>query len=196
MRFPHIERNFITRVGYIEIYNEKVYDLLKKREAVSISQNGDNDVKLTNKEVIVQDGETILNILAVGNKLRKAAQTSMNDASSRSHAIFRIVIESEDSTGNGPVRVSYLNLVDLAGSEKANDAGTSGTRLKEGNDINKSLLHLGMAIRALSEGKKFVDFRSSKLTRILQASLGGNANTAIICNITPAAMEETASTLG
>lgn len=68
--------------------------------------------------------------------------------------------------------------------------------MKEGNDINKSLLHLGMAIRALSEGKKFVDFRSSKLTRILQASLGGNANTAIVCNITPAAIEETASTLG
>lgn len=109
---------------------------------------------------------------------------------------FRQIIESEDANGNGPVQVSYLNLVDLAGSEKGNDAGTSGARLKEGNDINKSLLHLGMAIRALSEGKKFVDVRSSKLTRILQASLGGNANTAIVCNITPAAIEETASTLG
>ncbi len=86
--------------------------------------------------------------------------------------------------------------MDLAGSEKAIDAGTSGTRLKEGNDINKSLLQLGIAIRALSEGKKFVDVRTSKLTRILQASLGGNANTAIVCNVTPAAIEETASTLG
>lgn len=92
--------------------------------------------------------------------------------------------------------MSYLNLVDLAGSEKANDAGTSGTRMKEGSDINKSLLYLGIAIRALSEGRKCVDFRSSKLTRILQASLGGNANTAIICNITPGSIEETASTLG
>lgn len=81
----------IFSVGYIEIYNEKVYDLLTDRKQVQINQNGDNDVKLTNKEVIVKDGETILNILAIGNKLRKAAQTNMNEASSRSHAIFRIV---------------------------------------------------------------------------------------------------------
>ncbi|KAG4075536.1 hypothetical protein HA402_003361 [Bradysia odoriphaga] len=189
------DRTFMIRVGYIEIYNEKVYDLLNERKQVTINQNGDNDVRLTNKEEIVSDGDTILNILTQGNRLRKAAQTNMNELSSRSHAIFRIIIESEDANGNGPVRVSYLNLVDLAGSEKATDANNE-TRLKEGNDINKSLLHLGICIRALSEGKRFVDVRSSKLTRILQASLGGNANTAIVCNITPGAIEETASTLG
>lgn len=221
-----------------------MYDLLNDRKQVTINQNGDNDVRLTNKEEIVSDGDTILNILTQGNRLRKAAQTTMNELSSRSHAIFRIVslskwnvvnvslriifvllphqiIESQDANGSGPVRVSYLNLgksceciiekqghpivtpfrfllvnlVDLAGSEKANDAHNE-TRLKEGNDINKSLLHLGICIRALSEGKKFVDVRSSKLTRILQASLGGNAYTAIVCNITPGAIEETASTLG
>ncbi|XP_037033712.1 kinesin-like protein KIN-7L, chloroplastic isoform X3 [Bradysia coprophila] len=189
------DRTFMIRVGYIEIYNEKVYDLLNERKQVTINQNGDNDVRLTNKEEIVSDGDTILNILTQGNRLRKAAQTNMNELSSRSHAIFRIIIESEDANGNGPVRVSYLNLVDLAGSEKATDANNE-TRLKEGNDINKSLLHLGICIRALSEGKRFVDVRSSKLTRILQASLGGNAYTAIVCNITPGAIEETASTLG
>lgn len=80
-------------MGYIEIYNEKVFDLLTERKLVTINQNGENDIKLTNKEVIVQDGETILNILNLGNKLRKAAQTNMNEASSRSHAIFRIVRE-------------------------------------------------------------------------------------------------------
>lgn len=81
-------------MGYIEIYNEKVYDLLNDRKLVTINQNGENDVKLTNKEVIVKNGETILNILALRNKLRKAAQTNMNEASSRSHAIFRIVSTS------------------------------------------------------------------------------------------------------
>lgn len=78
-------------MGYIEIYNEKVYDLLADRNLVTVTQNGENDIKLSNKEVIVKDGETILNILAMGNKLRIAAKTNMNEASSRSHAIFRIV---------------------------------------------------------------------------------------------------------
>lgn len=97
--------------------------------------------------------------------------------------------------GNGAVQISYLNLVDLAGSERADQAGTTGSLLQEGGHINKSLLWLGLVIKGLSEGEKFINYRSSNLTRILQASLGGNANTSIICNITPTAADETASTL-
>lgn len=106
------------------------------------------------------------------------------------------IIESEDKeNGNGAVQISYLNLVDLAGSERANDAGTTGCRLKEGGHINTSLLFLSQVMRELNDGEKYINYRSTKLTRILQASLGGNANTAIICNVTPAVFEETMSTL-
>lgn len=201
-------------VGYIEIYNEKVYDLLSQRKIVSLNQDGDNELKLSNKEVIVSNEDTMIKLLEEGNKRRKGGLTKMNNSSSRSHAIFRIVsselctmfwllnlfllqiIESQDRTdGNGEVQISYLNLVDLAGSEKAAEAGTTGIQLKEGGDINKSLMFLCLVIQDLSKGEKFIRYRSSKLTRILQNSLGGNSNTAIICNVTPAAVEETNSTL-
>lgn len=92
--------------------------------------------------------------------------------------------------------MSFLNLVDLAGSERADQAGTTDTRIKEGGHINKSLLSLSCVIQKLSEGDvEFINYRDSKLTRILKDSLGGNSNTAIICNVTPAALEETYFTL-
>lgn len=96
------------------------------------------------------------------------------------------------------VQISVLNLVDLAGSEKASQTGATGLRLKEGSNINKSLLFLGQVINQLAEpasADKFISYRDSKLTRILQASLGGNALTAIICTINPTALDETQSTL-
>lgn len=95
--------------------------------------------------------------------------------------------------------VSVLNLVDLAGSEKADQTGATGSRLKEGAFINKSLLSLSLVIKQLSEREngpeKFINYRDSKLTRILQASLGGNSMTAIICTVTPTTFDETKSTL-
>ena len=142
----------------------------------------------------------------------------MNERSSRSHTIFRIIIESRDRSDNndtdaqsvsnfgddegftGAVKVSCLNLVDLAGSERVGQTGAEGQRLKEGAHINKSLLSLGTVISKLSEEGKdhgHIPYRDSKLTRILQTSIGGNARTAIICTITPAAAyaEETLSTI-
>lgn len=107
-------------------------------------------------------------------------------------------IESKEtsSDSDGAVQVSQLNLVDLAGSERANSTGAIGERFKEGTHINRSLSTLGLVIKQLSEAQQsHVNFRDSKLTRILQASLGGNAMTTIICAVTPASLDETQSTL-
>lgn len=111
---------------------------------------------------------------------------------------FQIIESREMSKNEEAVQISVLNLVDLAGSEKASQTGATGLRLKEGNNINKSLLFLGQVINQLAEpssADKFISYRDSKLTRILQASLGGNALTAIICTINPTAVDETQSTL-
>ena len=148
--------------------------------------------------------------MKIGEKARHVGHTKMNDKSSRSHTIFRITLEStnrlsdDDSLGDideegREVTISQLNLVDLAGSEKAAQTGAGGVRLKEGCNINQSLMVLGQVIQKLSTGDKgqHINFRDSKLTRILQNSIGGNAKTAIICTVTPAAMseEQTVSTL-
>uniref|UniRef100_A0A0A9DJE5 Kinesin-like protein n=1 Tax=Arundo donax TaxID=35708 RepID=A0A0A9DJE5_ARUDO len=146
--------------------------------------------------------------MTFGESHRHFGETNMNLYSSRSHTIFRMVIESREKVDeNEPgdscdaVRVSVLNLVDLAGSERASKTGAEGMRLKEGSHINKSLMTLGTVIKKLSEGVEgqggHVPYRDSKLTRILQPSLGGNANTAIICNITLAQVhaDETKSSL-
>lgn len=113
------------------------------------------------------------------------------------------IIESQNRSGvdesDAAVQISALNLVDLAGSERADATGATGSRLKEGAHINKSLLSLSLVINKLSEDpeqSKHINYRDSKLTRILQPSLGGNALTAIICTITPAVVEETNYTLG
>ena len=147
--------------------------------------------------------------MKLGEKSRHVGQTKMNDKSSRSHTIFRITLESinrltdddslEDAEEGKQVTVSQLNLVDLAGSEKTAQTGAAGVRLKEGCNINQSLMVLGQVIGKLSAGDKgqHINYRDSKLTRILQNSIGGNAKTAIICTVTPAAMseEQTISTL-
>ena len=148
--------------------------------------------------------------MKIGEKSRNTAKTNMNEKSSRSHTIFRITLEStnrlndaddtfDDTEEEGrQVTVSQLNLVDLAGSERAAQTGAGGIRLKEGCNINNSLMVLGQVIQKLSSGEKgHINFRDSNLTRILQNSIGGNAKTAIICTVTPAEMsvEQTISTL-
>lgn len=193
-------REFLLKVSYLEIYNEKVNDLLVI---------GNKDLKLRDdvsglvrvlgcNEELVSSAEDVLNCLEKGNENRKANQTDMNEKSSRSHAIFRIVIESRKQSDDPDqvVQISQLNLVDLAGSEKTGQA--QGTRFKEVKYINLSLLSLSTVIKQLSEAtdlRKFVAFRNSKLTRLLQASLGGNAMTVMICHMTPVYLEETQCTL-
>lgn len=201
------DRQFLIRVGFIEIYNEKVFDLLDKSNSMlKIFENQYGDVSLNYKEFITNCPEQIMQYLEEGNKLRRIGDTNMNERSSRSHTIFRITIESrlidrKEGDENDAVQSSTLNLVDLAGSERANQTGASGSRFIEGAHINKSLLSLSCVIQKLSENAenadnlKYINYRDSKLTRILQASLGGNAVTTMICNITPAAFEESYYTL-
>ncbi|KAJ8676006.1 hypothetical protein QAD02_011792 [Eretmocerus hayati] len=196
-------REFLLRVSYLEIYNEKVNDLLNT-DGVDLKLREDNNglvYVLNCKEEIASNPETILNSMKRGDKNRRIGETEMNEKSSRSHSIFRIVIESREVTSDsdGAIQVSQLNLVDLAGSERARQTNATGERFKEGTHINMSLSTLGLVIKQLSEADKnntFVNFRDSKLTRLLQASLGGNAMTTIICAVTPAAFEETQCTLG
>ncbi|XP_073825611.1 CENP-meta isoform X2 [Musca autumnalis] len=195
-----VHRQFLLRVGYIEIYNEKIFDLLnKKNQDLKIHETGNGLITVNCEESIITSEEDLLYHLTQGSKERTVGETNMNERSSRSHAIFRIIIESRkvDRSEDDAVIQSVLNLVDLAGSERADQTGARGTRLKEGGHINKSLLFLSNVIKRLSENEddKYISYRDSKLTRILQDSLGGNALTAIICTIKPTAIEETQSTL-
>ncbi|RKP18927.1 kinesin-domain-containing protein, partial [Rozella allomycis CSF55] len=193
-------REYLLRVSFLEIYNEIIYDLLKPTNSnLKIHENVNKEIFVGNlSEEIVLTSEDVLKFLKKGEENRKVGETEMNERSSRSHTIFRMVIESRDCNDlSGAVRVSCLNLVDLAGSERASHTGAEGWRLKEGGHINRSLLALTGVIQRLSEKNAHVPYRDSKLTRILQPSLGGNAKTAIICTITPASgyLEETMSTL-
>eukprot|EP01028_Stygiella_incarcerata_P005697 TRINITY_DN23722_c0_g1_i2.p1 TRINITY_DN23722_c0_g1~~TRINITY_DN23722_c0_g1_i2.p1 ORF type:complete len:1394 (+),score=513.34 TRINITY_DN23722_c0_g1_i2:5417-9598(+) len=137
-----------------------------------------------------------------GQKIRHIEATDMNERSSRSHTVFKIIIESREmcigAESDDAIRVATLNFVDLAGSERADAAGTKGQRLKEGGHINKSLLTLGSVISKLAESPHgHIPYRDSKLTRILQPALGGNSLAAIVCTMAPAEMhaEESHSTL-
>ncbi|XP_044266431.1 kinesin-like protein KIN-7L isoform X2 [Tribolium madens] len=193
------DRKFLIRVSYIEIYNEKIYDLLDpSNKDVKIREFFPATIGLQNiKEEIVSSRKQMFECLKTGTLNRHIASNTVNDRSSRSHTIFKITIESTQVTDftSGPVQVSNLNLVDLAGSERVAQTKATGARLKEGSHINKSLSALGLVIRQLSDGQDFINFRDSKLTRLLQDSLGGNSKTLIIATITLASVEDTCSTL-
>ncbi|XP_021339883.1 centromere-associated protein E-like, partial [Mizuhopecten yessoensis] len=190
-------REFLIRVAYMEIYNEKVTDLLSTEEKViKIQEDQEKNIQVTGvKEELVSNSGDVLAIIQKGDNRRHMAETKQNDRSSRSHCIIRIIIESRENGDEQAVMVAHLNFVDLAGSEKAGE--NSGDRLREGCSINKSLLILGQVISKLSDGvsNQHISYRDSKLTRILQVSLGGNSKTAIIATITPASLDESHSTL-
>ncbi|CDJ36564.1 kinesin motor domain-containing protein, putative [Eimeria mitis] len=143
----------------------------------------------------VKSAEELAKLLATGQRNRKVGATLMNAVSSRSHSIFTLAVESADKEGR--VRMGKLNLVDLAGSERQSKAGSVGERFREAMKINLSLSALGNVISALAEQSPFIPYRDSKLTRILQASLGGNTRTAMVANVGPACVhyDETLSTL-
>ena len=149
---------------------------------------------------VVENEEQCDKMMAIGLNNRTVGATAMNAESSRSHSIFTIIIEANerDEDGKDHIRAGKLNLVDLAGSERQKKTGASGDRLKEGSKINLSLSALGNVISALSEGKgKHIPYRDSKLTRMLQDSLGGNTKTLMVAAISPADYnyDETMSTL-
>ncbi|EGF76571.1 hypothetical protein BATDEDRAFT_14772, partial [Batrachochytrium dendrobatidis JAM81] len=205
--FRHISKvssllvEFLLRVSYLEIYNEVIRDLLEPGNInLKIHETINRDIFVGNlSEHVVSSAVQIKEILAIGEGNRHIGETNMNDKSSRSHTIFKMVSQTKSVDNADAVKVSQLNLVDLAGSERVGHTGAEGIRLKEGGHINKSLLTLSTVIGKLSDGgdKRHIPYRDSKLTRILQPSIGGNANTAIICTITPAQLhsDETHSTL-
>jgi len=150
---------------------------------------------------VVKSAIEIDGVMQSGKKNRSVGSTLMNQTSSRSHSIFTIICECAQENGPGEkpsIRVGKLNLVDLAGSERQSKTGATGDRLKEATKINLSLSALGNVISALVDGKsQHIPYRDSKLTRLLQDSLGGNTKTVMCANCGPAGYnyDETVSTL-
>ena len=179
--------NYKIKVSYAEIYNETVNDLIdSSKKNLEIRESVAKGVFVNNlTEVVVPSYEKVIQIMNTGENNRMIAETKLNEKSSRSHTIFKLFIEFTKKEDNKDKRYSsQLNLIDLAGSENASKAKCEGIRFKEGTNINKSLLALSNVINRLSQNpKNFVNYRDSKLTRLLQTALGGNSKTAVICTI-------------
>ena len=205
--FSHIAKSenqqYLVRASYLEIYLEDVRDLLAKDQTKNLELKERPDTGIYVKDLssfVCKSVSEIEHVMAVGNQNRSVGKTEMNEHSSRSHAIFIITVECSelDMEGQAHIRVGKLNLVDLAGSERQAKTGAVGDRLKEATKINLSLSALGNVIAALVDGKSsHVPYRDSKLTRLLQDSLGGNARTVMVANLGPASYnyEESVTTL-
>uniref|UniRef100_A0A8B9Z4L4 Kinesin family member 13B n=1 Tax=Buteo japonicus TaxID=224669 RepID=A0A8B9Z4L4_9AVES len=204
------EQCFKVEVSYMEIYNEKVRDLLDpkgSRQSLKVREHSVYGPYVDGlSKLAVASYKDIESLMSEGNKSRTVAATNMNEESSRSHAVFKIILTHtlyDVQSGTSGEKVGKLSLVDLAGSERATKTGAAGDRLKEGSNINKSLTTLGLVISALADqaaGKnknKFVPYRDSVLTWLLKDSLGGNSKTAMVATVSPAAdnYDETLSTL-
>ncbi|XP_055661166.1 kinesin-like protein KIF19 [Falco peregrinus] len=199
------EMDYTVSMSYLEIYNEVIRDLLNPSSGFldlredprgSIQRAGITEVSTTNAQEIMQ-------LLMKGNKQRTQEPTATNKTSSRSHAVLQVTVmqKSQSKVIGEELRIGKLFMVDLAGSERAAQTRNQGKRMKEGAHINRSLLALGNCINALSEKggsrAQFVNFRDSKLTRLLKDSLGGNSRTVMIAHISPAStsFEESRMTL-
>ncbi|KAE8574212.1 hypothetical protein XENTR_v10003328 [Xenopus tropicalis] len=205
--FTHISRSqnqqYLVRASYLEIYQEEIRDLLSKDQSKRLELKERPDTGVYVKDLssfVTKSVKEIEHVMNVGNQNRSVGATNMNEHSSRSHAIFMITIECSQIglDGENHIRVGKLNLVDLAGSERQTKTGAQGERLKEATKINLSLSALGNVISALVDGRStHIPYRDSKLTRLLQDSLGGNAKTVMVANIGPASynVEETLTTL-
>nr|CAD7592102.1 unnamed protein product [Timema genevievae] len=151
------------------------------------------------EEVTVHTKNEIYNIMEKGSMKRQTASTLMNAQSSRSHTVFSITVHIKENSIDGEelLKTGKLNLVDLAGSENIGRSGAENKRAREAGNINQSLLTLGRVITSLVERTPHIPYRESKLTRLLQESLGGRTKTSIIATVSPAAinLEETLSTL-
>ena len=205
--FKFIENNsnsdttFIIRVTYLQIYNESIDDLLKsEKKHLSIRENQKKGIYVESlSEWAVCSPNDIYALLEKGAQNRVKAHTNMNDVSSRSHAVFTIILEQmKIFKGKKKFKCGKLNMVDLAGSERVKISGATGKQLDESRRINKSLSALGNVINALTDPKtKHIPYRDSKLTRLLQNSLGGNCKTSMIAMISPydGSFNESISTL-
>ncbi|EPQ58109.1 kinesin-domain-containing protein [Gloeophyllum trabeum ATCC 11539] len=214
--------DYSVKISYVELYNEELRDLLAPELAAPSGtvqpmglggpkDNNQAGLKIfeeSNKKGVfiqgleepsVKDAADALSLLAKGSHRRQVAATKFNDHSSRSHSVFSITIHTKEtsSMGDDLLKVGKLNLVDLAGSENIGRSGAENKRAREAGMINQSLLTLGRVINALVDKSSHIPYRESKLTRLLQDSLGGRTKTCIIATISPARsnMEETLSTL-
>ena len=182
---------FMVKVGYMEIYMEKIRDLLvPHNDNLPIHEDKQRGVYVKGlHEFYVGSIDEVYMMLDKGGQARAVAATNMNQESSRSHSIF--VIEVTQKNESGSARSGRLFLVDLAGSEKVGKTGASGQTLEEAKKINKSLSSLGNVINALTDSKStHIPYRDSKLTRILQESLGGNSRTTLIVNCSPSSYND------
>ena len=212
------ETEYSVKVSFLELYNEQLEDLLVKSSQSSSSnsmipdpdssahqqlrlcEDKQKGVVVQNLEnVLVNEPKEIYQQLNYALNKRKVSETKMNKQSSRSHCVFTMTIHTKESNGAGEdvLKVGKLHLVDLAGSECVARSGATGDRKREAGNINQSLLTLGRVISALVEKRGHIPYRDSKLTRLLQESLGGRAKTTIIATISPSsdANDETLSTL-
>lgn len=185
------DTKFLVRASYLEIYNEDIRDLLNTSSGkLDIKERPDVGIYVKDlRSVVIKDCEEMDKLMSFGNKNRSVGATLMNATSSRSHSIFTITIEASEKGEDGEehIRAGKLNLVDLAGSERQAKTGATGDRLKEATKINLSLSALGNVISALVDGKSsHIPYRDSKLTRLLQDSLGGNAKTLMLATMSPA----------
>ncbi|GMM32789.1 Kip1 protein [Saccharomycopsis crataegensis] len=205
--------DFIIKCSFLELYNEELRDLFavddSKKLRIFEHNGNNNNNNVINKnaimtqnleEVILRDAEHGMRLLQGGINKRQVAATRLNDVSSRSHTIFTINLFKQATTsGNGQreFRISKFNLVDLAGSENIGRSGAVNQRAREAGSINQSLLTLGRVINGLVDNDKHIPYRESKLTRLLQDSIGGKTKTILVANISPAKIncEETLSTL-
>ena len=198
MRSPeNIE--YTVRVSYMEIYMERIRDLLvPQNDNLPVHEEKSRGVYVKGLlEIYVSSVQEVFEVMRRGGAARATAATNMNLESSRSHSIFVITI-TQKNVETGSAKSGQLFLVDLAGSEKVGKTGASGQTLEEAKKINKSLSALGMVINSLTDGKStHIPYRDSKLTRILQESLGGNSRTTLIINCSPSSYndQETLSTL-
>ncbi|NXC41315.1 KI18B protein, partial [Penelope pileata] len=197
------EKSCEVLVSYQEVYNEQIHDLLEPKGPLAIREDPE-------KGVVVQglsfhqpkSAEQLLEMLANGNKNRTQHPTDANATSSRSHAVFQIHVKQQDRVVGlrQDVQVAKMSLIDLAGSERASVANTRGERLREGANINRSLLALINVINALADAKSrktHIPYRDSKLTRLLKDSIGGNCRTIMIAAVSPSSLayEDTYNTL-
>ena len=181
---------FTCYCSFMQIYNEKVYDLLQdpmRSKALTVREDREEGIYVEKlAEYVVQTAEDCLGLLSTGERNRAVRETRYNAHSSRSHTIFQLLLESDKANKRGTLKRGKLNLCDLAGSEKYDKQGSMAqAHVRELTNINQSLLTLGKVVAALALGKGYAPYRESKLTRLLQDSLGANTRTILIATITP-----------
>ncbi|XP_074117151.1 kinesin-like protein KIF18B isoform X2 [Sminthopsis crassicaudata] len=197
------EKRYEVLISYQEVYNEQIYDLLDPKGPLAIREDPDKGVVVPGLSFHQPtSAEQLLEMLNRGNRNRTQHPTDANATSSRSHAVFQIYVKQQDCVPGltQTFQVAKMSLIDLAGSERASNTHASGERLREGANINRSLLALINVLNALADAKgrkSHVPYRDSKLTRLLKDSIGGNCRTVMIAAVSPSALayEDTYNTL-